>query len=479
MRLPTLCERDLVKLNSGTTTMRHHWLAGLRASIVASGLAITLLAGCDRPAEQGTAAESKSETTSSSEAASSSEPAPSSAPSTSAPTSKSETAASVSSSDSAPNPLFEKGLLTPAEAADGWISLFDGQSKFGWRSTHEDINWTIADGVLTADTGSNGALMTTVPFADFELVCEFRLSPGANSGIFLRSAAQPTNPTVDFYEVNLADVHPEGFYTGSLALRKKADVELKQSNVWQTLKMIAKGNKVTVIHDGKTILEFTDESEKPLLNGYIGLQKNSGKIEFRKVNLKPLDLEPLFNEKDLTGWKVVPGSKSEFKVVDGAIHAINGAGFLETEKTYQDFIFQTQVKTGAKDLNSGFFFRALPGTEQAPSHGYEVQVHNGIKDGNRDRPDNAGTGAIFRRVEARRVVSNDLEWCTITLVTAGPRMAVWVDGFEVVDWEDTRAADENPRKGRRDGAGHFSLQGHDPTTDVLFRKIQVKEQPAQ
>ncbi len=378
--------------------------------------------------------------------------------------------------DQAANPILGKKLLTAEEIAAGWISLFDGETLFGWKSSHDDINWNVANGAITADTGSNGALLTTVPFADFELVCDYRLPNGGNSGIFVRSSDNPTNPAVDFYEINIVDKHPEGFLTGSLAMRKKGDVEVKSDAEWHTLRIVAQGKTLKVWHDKQAVLEFTDESDSPLLNGRIGLQKNSGKIEFRKVNLKPLDLQPLFNEKDLTGWREVPGSKSKFAAKDGAIHVIDGAGFLETEKTFQNFIFQTDVKTQAKDLNSGFFFRALEGTEKAPSNGYEVQVHNGFKDGNRNKPANAGTGAIFRRVEARRVVGNDLEWDTITLVTAGPQISVWVNGFQEVDWIDPREPHENPRQGRRVEGGHISLQGHDPTTDVLFRNLKAKEQ---
>ncbi|WP_437192891.1 3-keto-disaccharide hydrolase [Planctomicrobium sp. SH527] len=434
----------------------------------AFSLAVVLgLSACDKPAEK-------------------SEPGPSSAPAktttttlASAPASGAEAAIVATVDQSPANPVLARKLLTAEEAASGWISLFDGESLFGWKSTKEDINWSVKDGAITADSGSNGVLLSSVPFGDFELICEFRAAEGTNSGVFLRCNADPKSITEDFYEVNIADSQKDGYLTASLVERAKATEEIKGSaGDWNTLRMIANGKSVQVFYNGKSVLEYTDETPALRLSGYVGLQKNSGKIEFRKVNLKPLNQTSLFNGTDLTGWRVVPGSKSEFTVADKAIHAVNGAGFLETAEAYKDFVFQTQVKTQAKDLNSGFFFRALPGTEAAPSNGYEVQVHNGYKNGDRNKAANAGTGAIFRRIEARRVVSNDLEWCTITLVTSGPRAAVWVDGFEVVNWEDTRAADENPRKGLRVDGGHFSLQGHDPTTDVLFREITVREQAA-
>jgi hypothetical protein len=373
--------------------------------------------------------------------------------------------------------VAERHLLSAEEAADGWISLFDGDTLFGWTPNDAAVNWQVKNHAITADQGPIGLLLTTVPFSDFELVCEYRMSEDGNSGVFLRTLPKPADPARDGYEVNIVDSHPQGFLTGSHVARQKASEQLTGSGDWQTLRMTAQGNHFTTQFNGRLVLDYTDESPGFRRQGLIGLQKNVGKIEFRKMVLRPLGLEPLFNGHDLTGWREVPGSRSHWTVDEGAIHIVGGPGFWETERTFQDFLLQTQARTNSADLNSGFFFRAMPGTAEAPSNGYEVQIHNGFSNDDRTRPTNAGTGAIFRRAEARRVVPNDQAWCTLTLAAFGPRMAVWVDGYQVVDWEDTRAADENPRKGRRLEGGHISLQGHDETTDVSFRRLRVAEYP--
>ena len=119
----------------------------------------------------------------------------------------------------------------------------------------------------------------------------------------------------------------------------------------------------------------------------------------------------------------------------------------------------------------------MPGTEKDPSNGYEYQIQNGYQNADRTKPDDFGTGAIFRRIAARQVISNDREWFTATLIADGPHFATWVNGYPVVDWTDDRPADENPRKGLRLEAGHFSLQGHDPGTDLNFRNIQLSPLP--
>ncbi len=387
--------------------------------------------------------------------------------------------ASVTNDATAPAdvPLFPEGFpLTIEQASQGWIALFDGHSLFGWEANDPGVNWSVADGVITADTGPIGLLNTAVPFADYELLCDFNLADGGNSGIFLRTLTSPMNVATDCYELNMAQTHPEGFTTGSIVGHIATEAAPASPDEWHTFRVICEGAHIQVELDGAPILDYTDPNAVRS-SGYIGLQKNAGRIAFRNVLLRPIGLEPLFNGSDLAGWREVPGGVSEFAVVDETIHCTNGAGFLETEQTFGNFIFQADSRTNSPLLNSGYFFRAMEGTAETPSHGYEVQIHNGFVDGDREKPENAGSGAIFRRVEARRVTANDGEWQTTTLVAHGNRIMTWVNGYAVVDWTDDREPNDNPREGRRDAAGHISLQGHDPTTDVNFRNLQAMELP--
>jgi hypothetical protein len=367
--------------------------------------------------------------------------------------------------------------LSAAEVAAGWIKLFDGQTMFGWKPNN-DVNWQITDGVVHADTGDPGLLLTTTEFADYELLCDFRLAKGGNSGIFLRSIFSAKDPTKDCYELNMCDSHP-AFPTGSLVGLVKPEKPVSGEEKWMTYHVVVQGNRIDVKLDGKPILSYTDTRPTARRRGFIGLQKNAGKAEYRNVYLRPLSTTPLFNGKDLMGWRVVPGGKSRFTVADGTIHVANGGGFLETESTWGDFILQAQIKTNGKNLNSGIFFRAMPGTEKAPSNGYEAQVQNGYEQNDRTKPSDFGTGAIYRRVKARRVVSNDFEWFTMTVAATGAHIGVWVEGEQVTDWTDTRPPSDNPREGLRTKAGHFSLQGHDPTTDLSFRDLRAAELPAE
>ncbi len=374
-------------------------------------------------------------------------------------------AASVAASASA-----AENALSTAELEEGWILLFDGETLYGWEP-QSDADWQVQDGAIRVESGQPGLLCTTTQFGDFVLKADFRSEAGTNSGIFLRTAPRPTNPTSDCYELNIAAPEKSPFPTGSLVGRAKSDVT-STSSEWRTLEVTCQGGHFVVKLDGQQVLDYTDPN--PLGRGYIGLQLNKGPIAFRNLKLKPLGMQPIFNGKNLEGWKDELKRESVFTVTDeGALHVKNGPGQLETAGSYGDFVLQLEVFVNGHDLNSGIFFRSIPGDFQ---NGYESQIHNGTKPGT-DQPNNGGTGGIFRRQEARRVVSKDFEWTYKTIIAEGPHMAVWVNGIQVSDWTDTRPPHANPRQGKRLEAGTINLQGHDPTTDLSFRDFRVSEMP--
>ena len=363
-------------------------------------------------------------------------------------------------------------LLDADRLNDGWIALFDGLTLFGWRP-QGDQNWRVEDGTIVVDAGSKPALLcTAVRFRDYELHVEFRADAATNSGVFLRTPKSPTNPAADCYELNIAP--PDNpFPTGSLVGRQKVELpnaaELADGVAWRRFDITVQGDQVQVSLDGQRILEHTATPAPKV--GYIGLQHNQGKVAFRNVWLKPLSLRPLFNGQDLTGWRAPDDQASRFTVTsNGELHVEGGSGYLESEETFGDFILQLQCITHAPKLNSGVFFRCIPGEKM---NGYESQIQNGFADGDRTRPDDFGTGAIFRRRKARLVAADDQVWFSQTIVADGPTLDVWVNGLAVTDWEDTRPPDANPRKGLRLTPGSLMLQGHDPTTDLSFRRLRI------
>ena len=221
------------------------------------------------------------------------------------------------------------------------------------------------------------------------------------------------------------------------------------------------------------MFEYGDPS--PIRIGHINLQSREGPVAFRNIRLRPLGLKPLFNGRDLDGWTTERAEQSKFDVTgDGELHVINGPGQIETNGELANFVLQLDCQVNGDGLNSGIFFRTL---REGRWTGYESQINNRFNNGDRTKPADFGTGGIYRRQPARRVVPDDHEWFTKTIVADGPHMAVWVDGYQVSDWTDPRPPAESPREGRRDGAGVIAIQGHDPTTNLLFRNIRAAELP--
>ena len=358
-------------------------------------------------------------------------------------------------------------LLTDEELSAGWISLFDGESLYGWQAT-SNANWHVADGAIVASDGEEGLLCTKVQFCDYIFKVEFRSAPGTNSGIFLHTPTHPTDPAVDCYELNIAPLD-NPFPTGSLVKRQKVAGEY-ESDDWQSLEVKMAGGLVEVSLEGEKILTYEDDT--PLQRGYIGLQKNEGKIEFRNLKLLPLGRAPLFTGVDLQGWRPAPAdSLSEFTVTDDeTLNVKNGRGHLETVESFGDFVLQLECISHAKHLNSGIFFRCIPGETM---NGYEAQIQNGFENGDRAQPTDCGTGGIFRRQNARMVAADDQQWFFMTIVADGPTINVWVNGLLVTDWTDERAPHDNPRSGLRLKPGTIQIQGHDPTTNLSFRNLTI------
>ena len=74
-----------------------------------------------------------------------------------------------------------------ATVDQGWRSLFDGRTTAGWRGFRlpgfPERGWTITEGTLRSDAGGDMDIVTEQAYSRFELQLQFRLQPGANSGI--------------------------------------------------------------------------------------------------------------------------------------------------------------------------------------------------------------------------------------------------------------------------------------------------------
>ena len=219
------------------------------------------------------------------------------------------------------------------------------------------------------------------------------------------------------------------------------------------------------------------------------------KVYLKNIKLKPGNTVSLFNGKSLANWKVLPGYKSKYTVTEeGWMNVKDGRGDIQTLDTFKNFVLQLDCISNGEHLNSGIFFRCIPNQYQ---QGYEAQIRNQFTPGeervyklNKYDPKtheklgtyevkstafDYGTGAIYRRMPARKGVAKDKEWFTLTVAAHDRHLATWVNGIPVADWTDHRPKDDNARKGYCPNPGVISIQGHDPTTDLSFRNFRISE----
>ena len=174
--------------------------------------------------------------------------------------------------------------------AQSWTTLFDGKTLNGWEaratfSAPSTGDWKVADGSLVCGWASSGWIHTKSCYKNFQLQLEFRGAATVNSGVFLRSQKEG-QPHVTGYELQIWDMQPAGYLTGSLVGSVKAQPTKIKADAWNKFDITAKGDHFLVKLNGQQIL---DAHEKQHAEGVIGLQCQPQQvIAFRNIRVKEL-----------------------------------------------------------------------------------------------------------------------------------------------------------------------------------------------
>jgi hypothetical protein len=197
--------------------------------------------------------------------------------------------------------------LSEAERQEGWRLLFDGQTLDGWRGLGMDTiptaHWRVEDGAIrklasgevpVAADGqpmAGGDLMTVDAFRDFELAFDWRVAPGANSGIKYNVSEEismrnpPRHAALGFeYQVLDDDLHPDAqnrthragdLYNLIAANERKA---LRPVGEWNQARIVFVGNRGEHWLNGEKILEY--EMGTPEMDSLFAQSKWSDIPEF-------------------------------------------------------------------------------------------------------------------------------------------------------------------------------------------------------
>ena len=191
--------------------------------------------------------------------------------------------------------------------ADGlaFEPLWNGRNLDGWVKVL-DSDWKVEDGILSSRQNPAGRregeswLITERDYRDFVLRVEYRITPGGNSGVFLRdpvpratrlAAADGGTPPWDAgFEAQINGEDPT-YATGSIWEIARAPLGLQRSGEWNELVIRVEGDRVRTWVNG---VPGVDARQVRSQAGAIGLQRHGTAqyrdkvIEFRKIEIAVL-----------------------------------------------------------------------------------------------------------------------------------------------------------------------------------------------
>lgn len=179
--------------------------------------------------------------------------------------------------------------------ADGWITLFDGQTLAGWKASEHPGTFTVLDGMIVA-YGDRAHLFYTGPimdhtFKNFEFKAQVMTTLGSNSGIFIHSVYQEEGWPSKGYEIQVNNTHTDWRKTGSIYAIQDVKEAPAKDDEWFTEHIIVQGKKITVKINNKIINEYTEPAEGgKLSSGTFALQGHDpkSKVFYKDVMVKPL-----------------------------------------------------------------------------------------------------------------------------------------------------------------------------------------------
>lgn len=197
-------------------------------------------------------------------------------------------------------------------------------------------------------------------------------------------------------------------------------------------------------------------------------------------SLNAQNWKPLFNGKDLTGWKHVGGG-SRF-VENGLLSSKGGMGLLYwTGGKLGNCQIKVVYKMQKFNSNAGIFVKVPvePKEEWMPVfYGYEVQIDNHPETSGEDEYHISGTLYAFTKPKSKPGKPGP-EWNTMLITLDGPRTIVYLNDELVTDYREgepvpARKFDFEPYPGRRPDFGYFGLQNHGDEDVVYFKEVSVR-----
>ncbi len=393
--------------------------------------------------------------------------------------------------------------LTKEEKAEGWQLLFDGKTLNGWRDFNGDAltgPWFVEDGTIQAKGGggdASGYIVTDKLYENFELVWDWKIAEGGNSGVLYHVVENPAFkvPYVTGPEYQLIDDigFPEKLEDWqktaadyAMYIADKEKLAIKPAGEWNSSKIVFDNGHVEHWLNGEKVVEFEAWTEDWFARknsgkwenapeyglaqkGLICLQDHGSAAWFRNMKVKELPRKTkevsLFNGKDLTGWEIYGTEK--WYVKDGLLVCESGPekkyGYLATREYFDNFDLSLEFKQEA-DGNSGVFFRSFIEPD-VKVNGWQVEV---APKGNDTGGiyESYGRGWLVQIPDEKENILKEGEWNTLRIKVEGDNVKTWLNGEEMVDLTDEKIGKAQ---------GRIALQIHDGGgIKVVWRNFNLK-----
>jgi len=179
----------------------------------------------------------------------------------------------------------------------------------------------------------------------------------------------------------------------------------------------------------------------------------------------------LFNEKDLTGWRLVEaGVNNGWSVVDGVllnrVESDKHCGNLRTDREFEDFNLKLETRTQAGS-DSGIYLRGIYEIQVAETYGRPVDAHN--------------MGALYSRITPSVAAEKPIgEWQTFDITLVDRHVTVILNGMTIIDNQPILGCTGGAMTSDESKPGPLMLQGDHTTIDyrnIVLRPVVKGEVP--
>ena len=199
----------------------------------------------------------------------------------------------------------ESNEILQRSESDQFVSLFNGKDLAGWQGATD--HYEVVEGSIRCKKGRGGNLLTDKEYANFVARLEFRLPPGGNNGLAIRSPGKGDPAYVAMTELQVldnsdpkyAELDPRQYHGSAYGMVPALRGYVRPAGQWNFQEVTVDGSTVKVELNGTVILD-ADLSKvteymagkphpgKDRTTGYFGFAGHNDPVEFRNVSIREL-----------------------------------------------------------------------------------------------------------------------------------------------------------------------------------------------